>query len=69
MKQSVFNSFLLHTSTAKMSQLSAEDEVELQSLLKQLLRSISDKISGAPSAECAEELLLHLEEMDRNFHK
>uniref|UniRef100_A0A3Q3B1D3 Protein broad-minded n=1 Tax=Kryptolebias marmoratus TaxID=37003 RepID=A0A3Q3B1D3_KRYMA len=51
-----------------MSQLSAEDEVELQSLLKQLLKSISDKISGAPSTECAEELLLHLEETDRNFH-
>nr|XP_033504941.1 protein broad-minded isoform X2 [Epinephelus lanceolatus] len=51
-----------------MSQLSAEDEVELQSLLKQLLRSINDKISGAPSTECAEEILLHLEETDKNFH-
>ncbi|XP_041832439.1 protein broad-minded isoform X2 [Melanotaenia boesemani] len=51
-----------------MSQMSAEDEVELQSLLKQLLRSISDKISGAPSTECAEEILLHLEETDKNFH-
>ncbi|XP_051816731.1 protein broad-minded isoform X2 [Acanthochromis polyacanthus] len=51
-----------------MSQLSAEDEVELQSLLKQLLQSINDKIAGAPSAECAEEILLHLEETDKNFH-
>uniref|UniRef100_A0A3Q2TD40 Protein broad-minded-like n=1 Tax=Fundulus heteroclitus TaxID=8078 RepID=A0A3Q2TD40_FUNHE len=51
-----------------MSQLTAEDEVQLQTLLKQLLRSISDKISGAPSPECAEEILLHLEETDRNFH-
>ncbi|XP_070782053.1 protein broad-minded [Enoplosus armatus] len=51
-----------------MSQLSADDEVELQSLLKQLLRSISDRISGAPSTECAEEILLHLEETDKNFH-
>uniref|UniRef100_A0A3B3XPZ8 BROMI N-terminal domain-containing protein n=1 Tax=Poecilia mexicana TaxID=48701 RepID=A0A3B3XPZ8_9TELE len=51
-----------------MSQLSAGDEVQLQSLLKQLLRSISDKISGAPSTECAEEILLHLEETDKNFH-
>ncbi|XP_030577927.1 protein broad-minded isoform X2 [Archocentrus centrarchus] len=51
-----------------MSQLSAEDQVELQSLLKQLLRSISDKISSAPSTECAEEILLHLEETDKNFH-
>ncbi|KAM4522649.1 protein broad-minded isoform 1-T2 [Odontesthes bonariensis] len=51
-----------------MSQLSAEDEMELQSLLKQLLRSINDKISCAPSTECAEEILLHLEETDKNFH-
>uniref|UniRef100_A0A3B5B6K5 Protein broad-minded n=1 Tax=Stegastes partitus TaxID=144197 RepID=A0A3B5B6K5_9TELE len=51
-----------------MSQLSSEDELELQSLLKQLLRSINDKISGAPSTECAEEILLHLEETDKNFH-
>ncbi|KAL3052190.1 hypothetical protein OYC64_004859 [Pagothenia borchgrevinki] len=51
-----------------MSQLSAEDEAELQSLLKQLLRSINDRISGAPSTECAEEILLHLEETDKNFH-
>ncbi|XP_040925357.1 protein broad-minded isoform X2 [Betta splendens] len=51
-----------------MSQLSAEDGLELQTLLKQLLISISDRISGAPSAECAEEILLHLEETDKNFH-
>uniref|UniRef100_A0A671V5W7 Protein broad-minded n=1 Tax=Sparus aurata TaxID=8175 RepID=A0A671V5W7_SPAAU len=51
-----------------MSQLSVEDEVELQSLLKQLLRSINDRITGAPSTECAEEILLHLEETDKNFH-
>ncbi|TMS11937.1 Protein broad-minded, partial [Larimichthys crocea] len=51
-----------------MSQLSSEDEAELQSLLKQLLRSINDRISGAPSTECAEEILLHLEETDKNFH-
>uniref|UniRef100_A0A672YS93 BROMI N-terminal domain-containing protein n=2 Tax=Sphaeramia orbicularis TaxID=375764 RepID=A0A672YS93_9TELE len=51
-----------------MSQLLAEDEVELQSLLQQLLRSISDRISAAPSTECAEEILLHLEETDKNFH-
>ncbi|KAK5879748.1 hypothetical protein CesoFtcFv8_022841 [Champsocephalus esox] len=54
--------------TVEMSQLSAEDEAELQSLLKQLLRSINDRISGAPSTECAEEILLHLEETDKNFH-
>ncbi|XP_076612190.1 protein broad-minded isoform X3 [Chaetodon auriga] len=53
---------------AEMSQLSSEDEVELQSLLKQLLRSINDRISRAPSTECAEEILLHLEETDKNFH-
>ncbi|XP_044024857.1 protein broad-minded isoform X2 [Siniperca chuatsi] len=51
-----------------MSQLSADDEVELQSLLKQLLSSINDRISGASSTECAEEILLHLEETDKNFH-
>ncbi|XP_071403331.1 protein broad-minded, partial [Centroberyx affinis] len=51
-----------------MSELSAEDEVELQSLLRQLLKSIKDRISGAPSVECAEEILLHLEETDKNFH-
>lgn len=48
---------------------SAEDEAELQTLVKQLLRSISERISGAPSTECAEEILLHLEETDKNFHK
>ncbi|KAF7658919.1 hypothetical protein LDENG_00005960 [Lucifuga dentata] len=51
-----------------MSELSAEDEVELQSLLRQLLKNINDRISGAPSTECAEEILLHLEETDKNFH-
>ncbi|CAI5684265.1 unnamed protein product [Oreochromis niloticus] len=51
-----------------MSQFFAEDEVELQSLVKQFLRSISDKISSAPSPECAEEILLHLEETDKDFH-
>lgn len=52
-----------------MSQLSAEDGVELQTLLRQFLTSISDRIPGALSAECAEEILLHLEETDKNFHK
>ncbi|CAK6983514.1 protein broad-minded, partial [Scomber scombrus] len=51
-----------------MSQLSDEDEQQLQTLLKQLLRSINDRISAAPSTECAEEILLHLEETDKNFH-
>uniref|UniRef100_A0A3Q1J5H0 Protein broad-minded n=1 Tax=Anabas testudineus TaxID=64144 RepID=A0A3Q1J5H0_ANATE len=51
-----------------MSQLSAEEGVELQTLLKLFLRSINDSISGAASAECAEEILLHLEETDKNFH-
>uniref|UniRef100_A0A4W5NJV8 Protein broad-minded n=1 Tax=Hucho hucho TaxID=62062 RepID=A0A4W5NJV8_9TELE len=51
-----------------MSQFSAEAEAELQSLLRQLLKSIKDRISGAPSIECAEEILLHLEETDKNFH-
>ncbi|XP_068609884.1 protein broad-minded [Brachionichthys hirsutus] len=51
-----------------MSRLSAEGEAELQASLKQLLRSVDDRISEAPSAECAEEILLHLEETDKNFH-
>ncbi|XP_041951920.1 protein broad-minded isoform X1 [Alosa sapidissima] len=51
-----------------MSQFSADDEAELQSLLRQLLKSTKDRISGAPSVECAEEILLHLEETDKNFH-
>lgn len=60
--------FVFDTAVAEMSEF-AEDEVELQSLVKQFLRSISDKISSAPSPECAEEILLHLEETDKNFHK
>uniref|UniRef100_A0A3Q3WXC1 Protein broad-minded n=1 Tax=Mola mola TaxID=94237 RepID=A0A3Q3WXC1_MOLML len=48
--------------------MSHEDEVQLESMLKQLLRSISDRISDAPSTDCAEEILLHLEETDKNFH-
>uniref|UniRef100_A0A673M6T0 Protein broad-minded n=1 Tax=Sinocyclocheilus rhinocerous TaxID=307959 RepID=A0A673M6T0_9TELE len=51
-----------------MSQFSSEDEAELQSLLRKLLKSVKDRISGAPSVECAEEILLHLEETDKNFH-
>uniref|UniRef100_W5NL30 Protein broad-minded n=1 Tax=Lepisosteus oculatus TaxID=7918 RepID=W5NL30_LEPOC len=51
-----------------MSHFSSEDEVELQSLLRHLLESVKERIRGAPSAECAEEILLHLEETDENFH-
>lgn len=50
-----------------MSELSADDELGF--LLKELLRSINDKITGAPSADSAEEVLLHLEKTDKNFHK
>lgn len=48
---------------------SSEDEAELQSLLRQLLKSVRERITNAPSVECAEEILLHLEETDKNFHK
>ncbi|NXY22701.1 BROMI protein, partial [Atrichornis clamosus] len=51
-----------------MSQFTTEDEALLQSMLRQLLQSVKDKITGAPSVECAEEILLHLEETDENFH-
>ncbi|KAI7800130.1 putative protein broad-minded, partial [Triplophysa rosa] len=50
------------------SQFATEDETELQCLLRELLKSVKDRISGAPSVECAEEILLHLEETDKNFH-
>ncbi|NXG50618.1 BROMI protein, partial [Psilopogon haemacephalus] len=51
-----------------MSQCASEDEAQVQSMLRQLLQSVKEKIIGAPSAECAEEILLHLEETDENFH-
>ncbi|XP_005433974.2 protein broad-minded [Falco cherrug] len=51
-----------------MSHFTSEDEALLQSMLRQLLRSVKEKITGAPSVECAEEILLHLEETDENFH-
>ncbi|KAK2864292.1 hypothetical protein Q7C36_003446 [Tachysurus vachellii] len=58
-----------HTSCRAMSQFfSSEDEAELQSLLRQLLKSVRERIANAPSVECAEEILLHLEETDKNFH-
>ncbi|NXX88251.1 BROMI protein, partial [Centropus bengalensis] len=51
-----------------MSDFTSEDEALLQSMLRQLLQSVKEKITGAPSVECAEEILLHLEETDENFH-
>ncbi|XP_069742980.1 protein broad-minded isoform X2 [Narcine bancroftii] len=51
-----------------MSHLYSEDESDLQSLVRQLLKSIKERIISAPSFECAEEILLHLEETDENFH-
>ncbi|NXC08592.1 BROMI protein, partial [Orthonyx spaldingii] len=51
-----------------MSHFTSEDEALLQSTLRQLLQSVKEKITGAPSVECAEEILLHLEETDENFH-
>ncbi|KAL8186461.1 UNVERIFIED_CONTAM: hypothetical protein K2H54_071206 [Gekko kuhli] len=51
-----------------MSHFSSEDEALLQSMLRQLLQSVKEKITGAPSVECSEEILLHLEETDENFH-
>uniref|UniRef100_A0A8D0KW78 Protein broad-minded n=1 Tax=Strix occidentalis caurina TaxID=311401 RepID=A0A8D0KW78_STROC len=51
-----------------MSHFTSEDEALLQSMLRQLLHSVKEKITGAPSVECAEEILLHLEETDENFH-
>lgn len=60
----------VNTSRRAMSQiLSSEDEAELESLLRQLLKNVRERIVNAPSVECAEEILLHLEETDKNFHK
>ncbi|XP_048970986.1 protein broad-minded isoform X3 [Canis lupus dingo] len=51
-----------------MAQSSGEDAVVLQAMLRQLFQSVKEKITGAPSLECAEEILVHLEETDENFH-
>ncbi|XP_073645636.1 protein broad-minded isoform X5 [Tursiops truncatus] len=51
-----------------MAHVSGEVEVMLQAMLRQLFQSVKEKITGAPSLECAEEILLHLEETDENFH-
>ncbi|XP_062042678.1 protein broad-minded isoform X3 [Lepus europaeus] len=51
-----------------MAHFSSEDEAMLQAMLRQLFLSVKEKITGAPSLECAEEILLHLEETDENFH-
>uniref|UniRef100_A0A2K6K8G4 TBC1 domain family member 32 n=1 Tax=Rhinopithecus bieti TaxID=61621 RepID=A0A2K6K8G4_RHIBE len=51
-----------------MASFSSEDQAMLQAMLRQLFQSVKEKITGAPSLECAEEILLHLEETDENFH-
>uniref|UniRef100_A0A8I5N267 TBC1 domain family member 32 n=1 Tax=Papio anubis TaxID=9555 RepID=A0A8I5N267_PAPAN len=51
-----------------MASFSSEDQAVLQAMLRQLFQSVKEKITGAPSLECAEEILLHLEETDENFH-
>lgn len=52
-----------------MARVCPEDEARLQAMLRQLFRSVKERITGAPSLECAEEVLLRLEETDDNFHK
>nr|XP_012998947.1 protein broad-minded isoform X2 [Cavia porcellus] len=51
-----------------MARVCPEDEARLQAMLRQLFRSVKERITGAPSLECAEEVLLRLEETDDNFH-
>uniref|UniRef100_A0A8C3W2Q8 Protein broad-minded n=1 Tax=Catagonus wagneri TaxID=51154 RepID=A0A8C3W2Q8_9CETA len=51
-----------------MAHFSGEDQAMLQAMVRQLFHSVKEKITGAPSLECAEEILLHLEETDENFH-
>ncbi|KAG8429474.1 hypothetical protein GDO86_012512 [Hymenochirus boettgeri] len=51
-----------------MSHFSADDEASLQSMVRQLMQSIKERLASAPSVECAEVILLHLEETDEHFH-
>nr|DBA26619.1 TPA: hypothetical protein GDO54_010859 [Pyxicephalus adspersus] len=51
-----------------MATFSDYDEISLQTTVRQLLQSVKEKLANAPSAECAEEILLHLEETDEHFH-
>ncbi|KAM5325186.1 protein broad-minded [Glossophaga mutica] len=51
-----------------MAHFSGEDQAMLQAMLRQLFQNVKEKITGAPSLECAEEILLRLEETDENFH-
>ncbi|CAI9573342.1 unnamed protein product [Staurois parvus] len=51
-----------------MATFSVDDEISLQTMVRQLLQSVKEKLATAPSAECAEEILLHLEETDEHFH-
>ncbi|KAM4816878.1 protein broad-minded [Urocitellus parryii] len=51
-----------------MAYFSCEDEAMLQAMLRQLFQSVKEKITGAPSPECAQKILLRLEETDENFH-
>ncbi|XP_060046514.1 protein broad-minded isoform X2 [Erinaceus europaeus] len=51
-----------------MAAFSGPDEAVLQEMLRELFENVKEKITGAPSLECAEEILLHLEETDDNFH-
>ncbi|KAM8953734.1 protein broad-minded [Pelodytes ibericus] len=51
-----------------MSSFSPEDEALLESMVRQLLQSVKERLASAPSAEYAEEIMLHLEETDEHFH-
>ncbi|XP_016068121.1 PREDICTED: protein broad-minded [Miniopterus natalensis] len=51
-----------------MAHLPREEPAALPAMLRQLFQSVKEKITGAPSLECAEEILLRLEETDENFH-
>ncbi|KAM6181809.1 protein broad-minded [Erethizon dorsatum] len=51
-----------------MARVCPGDEARLQAMVRQLFQSVKERITGAPSLECAEEVLLRLEETDDNFH-
>ncbi|KAM5263289.1 protein broad-minded isoform 2-T2 [Ctenodactylus gundi] len=51
-----------------MAHFSSQDEATVQAMLTQLFQSVKERITGAPSLEGPEEILLHLEETDENYH-
>ncbi|EHB03981.1 hypothetical protein GW7_15988, partial [Heterocephalus glaber] len=51
-----------------MARVGPGDEARLRAMLRQLIQSVKERVTGAPSLQCAKEVLLRLEETDANFH-